>query len=321
MARVLMGYEDKRHEDETVNDFTSIIETARENFKDAKILLSTPKCLWSLTKAWPRHSGRWDKLLSITGRYINKYTKDASLEYENDDTCVLSELLKSGELTGPEAHINITDLILASIDTELALLEYLIILAFVARQFQTSSTILWCVYELSRSKEIQDKLFQEIDEFLNINKDLSFAGLQNLPYLRGIIRESQRLHPVGFFMSRMIQEPSTIRGYHIQKGSHVAGSMYVMGRDPDMFPEPETFHPERWFGDNPDLETFINNVPFGFGRRMCIGRRVADLVISCFIFNLERYYTISQITDRVIEPTFRLLMVPGEPIQIRLQSR
>ncbi|KAK6195645.1 hypothetical protein SNE40_001030 [Patella caerulea] len=301
MARVMMGYEGDEQEEQTVHDFTSIITTARENFKDARILLSTPTFLWPFVKAWRRHSGRWDHLLRTTKRYIENYLSRDSTEVE-EISCVLSHLLKSPELTLPEAHINITDLVLASIDT-------------------TSSSILWCVYELSLSSKTQHTLFLEIKDFLEAHGTPSFSGLQDLPYLKAVLKESQRLHPVGFFVSRILQESSTIQGYHIDTGSHVAGSMYVIGRDSSLFPQPDVFNPDRWLEDNSDLETFTNNVPFGLGRRMCIGRRVAEIVMSCFIFHLVKSYRIETVSDEPVEPTFRLLMVPGQPVIIRLKSR
>ena len=47
--------------------------------------------------------------------------------------------------------------------------------------------------------------------------------------------------------------------------------MYVIGQDQELFDEPEKFKPQRWREENTELDDFYNHVPFGFGKRMCIG--------------------------------------------------
>ena len=56
--------------------------------------------------------------------------------------------------------------------------------------------------------------------------------------------------------------------------------MYVMGRDPNLFPDPEKFDPERWLKGSKVLDKYYNDVPFGFGPRMCIGLLIAFLNIK-----------------------------------------
>ncbi|KAG6806503.1 hypothetical protein H0H93_001189, partial [Arthromyces matolae] len=63
--------------------------------------------------------------------------------------------------------------------------------------------------------------------------------------------------------------------YVIPKGATVIGNVWAVGRDPQYFPDPETFNPQRWIRDDGTLRDDLKSYPFGFGRRVCPGQHIA----------------------------------------------
>ncbi|NXP71630.1 CP11A protein, partial [Ramphastos sulfuratus] len=59
--------------------------------------------------------------------------------------------------------------------------------------------------------------------------------------------------------------------------------LYAMGRDPEIFPKPEQFIPQRWLADGPK---HFKGLAFGFGPRQCLGRRIAELEMQLFLMQV-----------------------------------
>ena len=103
-----------------------------------------------------------------------------------------------------------------------------------------------------------------------------------MSYLKAWLRETLRLYPVLSAIPRRPKEDIILGGYHIPGGTaQVEFLVHQMGRDESIFEDAEAFKPERWLR-NKDItliesaEAFAS-LPFGFGTRMCLGRRIAEL--------------------------------------------
>jgi len=80
-------------------------------------------------------------------------------------------------------------------------------------------------------------------------------------------------------MSRQAAVDDVYRGYHIPKGSTIIPNLWAMFRDPDVYPDPDVFKPERFIGIDADEDSDLKDpkkLVFGFGRRICPGRYFAD---------------------------------------------
>ncbi|KAH8597686.1 cytochrome P450 [Bisporella sp. PMI_857] len=107
-----------------------------------------------------------------------------------------------------------------------------------------------------------------------------------LPLLSGIVKESLRLmHGIIIGPPRVTPpEGATIDGYYVPPNTVVTTSSYYSHVNPDVFPEPERFKPERW--QNSTLEMERSLVPFSKGKRMCPGKElVLRLLSSSSVFN------------------------------------
>lgn len=137
------------------------------------------------------------------------------------------------------------------------------------------------------------------------NKDSEFteASMKNVPYLRACIKESQRVYPLVIGNARGLTRDSVISGYRVPAGTIVSmipiNSLY----SEEYFPKPTEFLPERWLrnasdsaGKCPanDLKTknpFVF-LPFGFGPRMCVGKRIVEMELELGTARLIRNFNV-----------------------------
>ncbi|KAJ3656514.1 hypothetical protein Zmor_015586 [Zophobas morio] len=148
--------------------------------------------------------------------------------------------------------------------------------------FETSSqTISYCIHNLAHNQEIQEKLRSEI--FDNLGKDYtkySYEDIFNLPYLDQVFNETLRLHPALGFLNRICVKNYTVPGTDvvIEEGTPVLIPVLGLQRDPEYFPDPLKFDPERFGKDQSQVPfTFM---PFGEGPRFCIGMRYGKLQVK-----------------------------------------
>lgn len=125
----------------------------------------------------------------------------------------------------------------------------------------TTSGLSWAFERLLRSPEQLSRLTAEVAE-----------GREE--YLDAVVRETLRVRPVIPVVARQLAEPVELGGYSIPAGSTVMISIYLIHTDPQIYPEPGEFRPERFLGGPPEGATWI---PFGGGARRCIGHRFGQL--------------------------------------------
>ncbi|XP_028395704.1 cytochrome P450 27C1-like [Dendronephthya gigantea] len=157
-----------------------------------------------------------------------------------------------------------------------------------------SWTSLWLLYLLSRNPDKQEKLYQELklfdsEEEIPVNKTPS--------YIKAALKESQRLHPVAPFLSRVLNQDIELHGYHIPAGVSIMFQNHLMSIDERNFGEDaKQFVPERWLRDvsTGRVKGFdpLSSLPFGHGVRMCLGRRVAEAYIYTLMSKIFMKYRV-----------------------------
>jgi Cytochrome P450 len=147
---------------------------------------------------------------------------------------------------------------------------------FLAGINTTADTLLFAFWTLSRPEnaQIQQRLIEELQsakftEWVPPPKALNSA---DTPYFDAILLEILRLYaPLPASEPRVHSTDIEIGGYLVPAGTVVSCQPYTLHRNPDVFPEPETFLPERWLGNNPELNRWW--WAFSSGGRMCIGEQ------------------------------------------------
>ena len=146
----------------------------------------------------------------------------------------------------------------------------------------TSFTLLFTLYCLAKNPHMQDQLREEINSAWGDSKTLSMAQINNMKLLSNCIKEAQRLYPAAPFNARVIKQDLQLSGYQVPKGTTVLMPFYAMGRMSQWFENPEEYDPHRWSREDKAVSRFAS-LPFGFGARMCIGKRIAELQLKMSI--------------------------------------
>jgi cytochrome P450 len=142
----------------------------------------------------------------------------------------------------------------------------------VAGHETTATSLAWAVERLSRHPEKLDRLRSEVE-----------AGSED--YLTATIQETLRLRPVISIVIRRLTEPVEIGGYELPAGVSVTPSVYLVHRNPEIYPEPDAFRPERFLDNPPGTYTWI---PFGGGVRRCLGASFAQFEMAVVLKELVK---------------------------------
>ncbi|KAK1990315.1 cytochrome P450 [Colletotrichum falcatum] len=142
----------------------------------------------------------------------------------------------------------------------------------------TAQALARIFFYLKHVPRVLQKLRAELDAAMPSAADvLPWTELQKLPYLTAVIREGVRLsYGVTTRLPRIAHHDIEYKGYRIPAGTPVSQTPYFVLMHPSVFPEPETFRPERWIEaeeQNERLDRYL--VSFGKGSRQCLGINLA----------------------------------------------
>lgn len=142
---------------------------------------------------------------------------------------------------------------------------------FYSGGFETSSTLMtFCIYELALNPDIQERLREEIKEATDENDGkLSYEMLVGMKYMDMVINETLRKYPPIPQHSRKTTKEYKIPGTELilEKGVSIEIPVFAFQRDPEYFPEPEIFDPERFLPENVKSRHPFAFIPFGEGPR------------------------------------------------------
>ncbi|XP_071703174.1 cytochrome P450 71D9-like isoform X2 [Rutidosis leptorrhynchoides] len=137
----------------------------------------------------------------------------------------------------------------------------------------SATTVEWAMTEMLKNPRILEKAQTEIRQVVNKRGTTDGACIQELEFLKMIIKETLRLHPsTPLLLPRESRERCEINGYQIPAKTKVIVNAWAIGRDSNWWKEPEKFDPERFVSSSVDFRGLnFEFIPFGAGRRVCPG--------------------------------------------------
>ena len=185
---------------------------------------------------------------------------------------------------------------------------------YLAGHETTSLTLSWTWYLLAQHQRVEEKLVSEWQQVLG-GRTPTVDQLQQLPYTAAVIAESMRLLPPVYAIGREAIGDLELGGYRVRRGYTVLMSQWVNHRDPEYFPEPEQFRPERWENGLAKRLPKFAYYPFGGGQRMCIGSTFASIETPIVLATVgQRYrFTVDSDADIGIKPQITLEPANGIP--------
>ncbi|KAJ4944363.1 hypothetical protein JOQ06_012907 [Pogonophryne albipinna] len=195
---------------------------------------------------------------------------------------------------------------------------------FLFAGYETSSSSLsFLAYNLAINPHIMKRLQEEVDSTFPNKGPVEYQALMEMEYLDGVINESLRLYPIAPRLERVAKATVEINGLVIPKDMVVVVPTWTLHRNPDLWPEPEEFKPERFSKENKGNIDPYTYMPFGAGPRNCIGMRFALVMMRLALVEiLQRYsFSVCKETEIPLEMDIQDLLMPKRPIQLKLEAR
>ncbi|XP_050451715.1 cytochrome P450 4C1-like [Cataglyphis hispanica] len=183
----------------------------------------------------------------------------------------------------------------------------------------TAMGITFALLLLAEHKDIQERVRTEVNIVMQENEGtLTIRSMQNLLYLDRCLKETLRLYPSVFFISRFTAEDVKLQSYVVPAGTAIHLNIYGVHRDPNFWPNPEVFDPDRFLP-----ERILNRhpycyLPFSAGPRNCIGQRFGLLEMKAIIAPLVHNFYLEPI-DYLKDLRIRsdLILRPFHPLHMR----
>ncbi|XP_014102782.2 probable cytochrome P450 12c1, mitochondrial [Bactrocera oleae] len=261
------------------------------------------------TPTYRRFAKSMDLIFDITNHYVNEALARLAVNPSKDgeERSVLEKLLKINRKT---AIVMAMDMLMAGVDG-------------------TSSAITAILLCIAKNPAKQQKLRKELLAVLpHRNDQFTIENMKQLPYLRACIKEALRFYPLAFGNAREIGANIVLSGYQVPKGTGALISTNMLPNEELFFPRPREYIPERWLrmahATLPDGERLIAenvnkfiNLPFGFGPRSCVGRRIVEIEMELTLANLVRNFSI-EYNYPVKKPfTYHLISTPAIPLKFK----
>lgn len=180
-----------------------------------------------------------------------------------------------------------------------------ILLQLFAGHDTTSSAMCSLIYLLQKYPEVLDKIREEIKQvFPDPDEPWTFDKLKEMKYVDATIKEILRTIPTAGFVGRtIITDSASVGDYELPKGMSIMLSTCSILHDPQYYPEPEKFEPERFLEprteDKPKTGP-TTYYPFGGGTRLCLGMELAKLELRMMAMMLANDYS-WKVTDKVVK--------------------
>ncbi|KAF9236886.1 cytochrome P450 [Melanogaster broomeanus] len=219
-----------------------------------------------------------EEMLSAPFEYVRKRESDGAPSFT-----IVSNLLRSEKHTDDPSVIQLIKEVAAT--------------GFIAGAETSASTMHTFFLVLVQNPEVQKRAQAEIDDVVGMDRLPNFDDRPSLPYVEATLRETMRMYPiVPLSLPHATVRDDIFEGISFRKD--LRSFRTAMLRDPETYPEPNSFKPERFFKDGKlDEEPSTSNIGYGFGRRICPGRYAADASIWAGLVTFLSTMTISKALD------------------------
>jgi cytochrome P450 len=248
------------HEQARMDPLRAALRDFLDLTTDPKVLLPVVLAGPERIRRFPAFRRRIDRVDELINREISERRRAEDLAERED---ILSMLVAARHEDGsPMSDAEIRD-------------ELLTLL--VAGHETTATALSWAIERLVRHPDKLERLRAEALEGGDA-------------YMTATIQETLRLRPVIVIVIRKLTEPVEIGGYELPAGARVTPSIHLVHRNPEIYPQPDAFIPERFLDDPPGTYTWI---PFGGGIRRCLGAAFAQFEMQVVLRELVKRHQIA----------------------------
>lgn len=224
----------------------------------------------------------WEELDSFFEQIIKDHLIKAESKQDHEDIIDVMLRIQREQANSADGGHQITkdnikavlmDLFLAGVDT-------------------SAVTVTWAMTEMARNPGVMSKAQDEVRKCIGNKGSITESDMDQLQYLKLVIKETLRLHPPGpLLLPRQTISHCNVLGYDINPKTLLQVNVWAIGRDSKYWNKPEEFFPERFVDNSVDFKgQNFEFLPFGGGRRICPGIQMGTLTVELALANLLYHF-------------------------------
>ncbi len=188
------------------------------------------------------------------------------------------------------------------------------VMTFVAAGYETTANALtWTLTLLSRYPAAYERLIAEVDDVLG-GRDPQGPDVDLLPWTQAVVSEALRLYPPVWHVERDAVQDDDISGVPVSAGDTIGLSPYLLHRHPEFWPNPERFDPQRFLPDTASTRPRYAYLPFGGGRRICVGAGLARLEVTLALAVLSQSARVDLVSTAPPRARADVTLHPSGPV-------
>jgi cytochrome P450 family 4 len=302
------------------------IDYKRAVYVNCKILLYRLSHPWFISKYFNYFSPWYFQEMKITG-ILHKFSKQVIVDREKNFKDIEVPIEEFGVYKGKK-RLAMLDLLLSAKNKEgtidnTGIQEEVDTFTFEG-QDTTAQALGFILMLTACHKNAQELMLQEMKEVLgDLHKKPTYNDLQNLKYMERCIKEGLRLYPSVHFIARTLGEDlRTHSGYVLPKDTIAVMHIYDVHHNPEIYPDPEKFDPDRFLRENCQKRHPYAYLPFSAGSRNCIGQRFAMLELKAALCAILENFILEPIdTPETIVVIVDIILRTKEGIKIKFVPR
>lgn len=226
----------------------------------------------------------------VLGKWLEEHRQARSVDENNKNVY---------QISNDDVERDLMDVMLSSIEEDDAMLscysrdtviKATALILLLTGTESTAVTLTWAICLLVNNPSVMKSAQEELDTHVGRDRWVQESDLNNLKFLRAIVKETLRLYPPGPITGpREATQDCVIGGHHVSKGTRLIVNIWKLHRDPRMWTDPCEFRPDRFMTTHEDLNFKGQNfeyIPFSSGRRSCPGMTLGLLVVELVLARL-----------------------------------
>lgn len=167
-----------------------------------------------------------------------------------------------------------------------------------------ATTLSFCFLYLAKDPEMQERVYQEIQENVGSGATITLEDQQRLPYTTAFIHEVLRISSINFIGTpHMNMKAAKIGEYDVPAGTTVFAFLWYIMNDPEYWESPRELRPERFLTESGAFAKDERLIPYLVGRRQCLGMALAQTEMFLFFAEIVREFRLVEEPSRPLPPT------------------
>ncbi|MEU4204643.1 cytochrome P450 [Streptomyces sp. NPDC045470] len=196
-----------------------------------------------------------------------------------------------------------------------------VMVTLLAAHHTTGVAVSWTLHLLGSHPEAAERVAAELDRVLGDRAVPEYADLRRLTYLDMVLKEAMRLYPPGPYGARETTGPLVLGDHELPAGTTVFYPFWAVHMNPDHWPEPEKFVPERFTPQEVAGRSRLAYIPFGIGPRSCEGAGLAVVEAELVLAVLLKRFRFRPVPGHRVTPVERFVLWARDDIRMLLTPR